>query len=338
LLSLIAMCGMLFATSASAQSPLSQTSIQYVVSPEVPGPGDTVKIEVQGVGTFIGDSTITWKIDGSTARSGIGERSLTFVAGALGSQTTVSVTVVSSEKGTFTKSFTFRPSRVTLLWEADTTAPTLYLGKMLYTAGSTFKVMAVPQVVVGGATVSSGRLSFQWKRNDKSIPDQSGTGRNVITLDGNQLFSEENIHVDLLLDGSEVAKGDVTIPASKPQIRFYELDPLRGTLYDAALISRAALAGKEVTLKAEPYFFARPKSSTNLSFTWTLNGDAITGPDTARGLLTLRQTGSGAGNASLSVALQNTDPTKFVQAAKAALLIAFGSGSDTTSAPSFLGL
>ncbi|MEK7068320.1 MAG: hypothetical protein AAB964_00715, partial [Patescibacteria group bacterium] len=58
------------------------------------------------------------------------------------------------------------------------------------------------------------------------------------------------------------------------------------------------------------------------------NGESVSGPDTTRGILTLRQAGAGAGEASLSVSLQNLDSSKLVQAAEAALGLVFGeSGS-----------
>ena len=105
----------------------------------------------------------------------------------------------------------------------------------------------------------------------------------------------------------------------------YNRDPLRGELLDRALQGQVRLAAKEVTLQAEPYFFANSsKKNGSLVWEWTLNGGEVVGPESAQGILTLRQTGTGAGSAAVSVALQNNDSDKFIQAAGAALQLTFG--------------
>jgi hypothetical protein len=296
-----------------------------------------VVIEVQGVGTFLGESQITWQVDGKTVLSGIGERRFSFTVGSLGSQTSVSVTINSATKGVITKSFIFKPSTVTLLWEADTTVPLLYAGKALYSGGSGLKVVAIPQVIAAGATVSANNLSFQWERNGTPMTSLSGKGRSTLTLNGNQLLPEERVGVTVLLNDTTVARGSVIILASKPLLRIYELDPLRGMLTDRALSGQVSLAGKEVSVKAEPYFFANLGSTGPLSYEWTLNNKQATGPDTSRGILTLRQTGEGTGSASLFVSLQNTNPSQYVQSASAALSLLFG-GSSGNSLSSFFGI
>ncbi|HWB33833.1 MAG TPA: hypothetical protein VG753_00715, partial [Candidatus Paceibacterota bacterium] len=40
--------------------------IRFVVTPEVPAPNQQVTIEAQGVGTFLGDASITWQENGKT--------------------------------------------------------------------------------------------------------------------------------------------------------------------------------------------------------------------------------------------------------------------------------
>ena len=96
----------------------------------------------------------------------------------------------------------------------------------------------------------------------------------------------------------------------------YSQDPLQGEILDQALSGTFNLGTQEVTLKAEPYYFANESvGNGSLSYDWTLNSQETTGPDTARGLLTLRQTSSGAGSAQIGVTLQNTDNDKLVQSA-----------------------
>ncbi len=90
----------------------------------------------------------------------------------------------------------------------------------------------------------------------------------------------------------------LTIPATDPEIGMYVKDPLRGVLYDQALPSSVSLAGQEVTLRAVPYYFANESiSNGSVSYVWALNGNTVTGPNSAQGELTLRQTQGGQGSA-----------------------------------------
>jgi hypothetical protein len=320
---------------AIASAQVGQDPVKFVIAPDHPGPGDTVVIEAQGVGGFLGDATITWRVNGNLVLSGVGEQKFSFTLGGLGSTNTVDVTISSPSRGVITKKFSFNPSNVYMLWEAKTSVPPFYLGKALFTGGSVFKVVAVPQVVVRGSTVSVGSLSFAWQRNGTPLPEQSGRGKNILNLTGNQLLLQETVAVDVSLNGEVVARGEVVIPVQKPQVLLYESDPLRGVLYDQALTNRASLAVKEVAFKAEPYFFDLGSlNSGSVSYEWRLNNKVTTGPETSKGYLTLRQSGNGEGSAALSVALQNLDSGKYVQTAKTALTILFGNTtSGSTQAP-----
>lgn len=306
--------------------------LRFVISPEIPEPGQRVTIEAQGVGSFLGDALITWQQDGTTVLSGTGARTFTFSAAGLGKVTHIHVTIQSSTNGTSERDFTFVPSVVHLLWEADTSVPPLYPGKALYSAGSTIKVTALPQVVANGATVSYNNLSFQWKVNGNPVVGQSGKGFSSMTFTGSQLRAAETVSVDVYLGATAAGSASITIPATDPQLLLYIQDPLRGVLYDQALPSTISLLNTEVTLKAQPYYFANESlQSGAASYAWTLGGAAVTGPDSARGLLTLRQAGDGGGEGRLGVELQNTDTTKLVQAARAALRILFNSNSGSAS-------
>ncbi len=303
--------------------------IQYVVNPEVPGPHESVTIEVQGVGSFLGSATLAWTQDGKTVKEGVGERRYTFVTGNLGEKTTIKVSTDSSQ-GFFTQTFSFTPSRINLLWEADTTVPPFYTGKALYSAGSLYKVVAFPTVYSGGARVLPQALSYQWTRNGDAVPEQSGLGRNTFSYAGDQLQAAEDVGVEVYYGNNRVGRAAISIPTSNPQVLFYQYDALRGTLYDAALPEALSLVGKEITVKAEPYFFSTTaRNQGAIPFVWTLNQQQTTGPDAAQGLLTLRQAGSGEGVATLGVSVQNSTPDQFVQTAQRSLQLVFGAQSST---------
>jgi hypothetical protein len=328
----VAFLSLLAGGVAHAQlSNVGSDPVQYTVSPETPGPQQKVTISVDGVGTFIGNSSISWTQNGKTALSGVGATQFTFTTGALGSKTIVSVRIVSGSNGTITHDFIFQPSLINLIWEADTTAPPLYRGKSLYTGGSNLKIVAFPTVIVNGKNIATNSLSFQWFHNTDAIPQQSGLGRSVFAYAGDELQQQENVAVDVYYGNSKVGHGEISIPASQPLLLLYDKDPLRGVLYDTAIPSAATLNASEITIQATPYFFANSSLKNGaLTYSWTLNGDDATGPNSAKGMLTLRQAGAGQGAASVGVTLQNTESDKYVQAANAALQLVFGQSSGST--------
>lgn len=313
------------APPASAQvSTAVPAPVQYIVSPQNPGPGQFVYVEVQGVGTFLGNSTITWSVNGKTFSSGVGQRTFSFTTGALGQTTQLDVSIQSSEYGLITHTFTFNPSYVNLTWEGETTVPPFYKGRALMSPGATARVAAFPVAYEGGRAVSPSQLSYQWKVNDQAVPEQSGLGRNSFVLSSNWLHTSETVSVDVVDGNTTLGSASMNVPATAPFIDLYPVDPLRGTLYDFALAGSIRMTAAEETLQAEPFYFS-PESFSNgkLAYAWQLNGNDTTGPNAAQGELTLRQTG-GAGSANVSVSLQNTDSTKLLQQASREVSLSFG--------------
>ena len=223
--------------------------LQFIAAPETPGPREQVMIEAQGIGNFLGNADIIWSVDGKAVKRGMGERTFIFTTGALGERTSVRVTIDSETQGFFSRTFTFTPSLVNLVWEADTTVPPLYRGKALYSAGSPLKVVAFPTVYSGSSRVAPSALSYQWERGGESVPEASGLGRYGFSFSGDQLKNAETVGVDVYYGNTKAARGEITISAAEPQVLFYERDPLRGILYEKALPAAISLAGT-VVLKA----------------------------------------------------------------------------------------
>ncbi|MDQ5955118.1 MAG: hypothetical protein QG621_121 [Patescibacteria group bacterium] len=318
------------ANPVRAQLSAVPDPVQYIVAPETPGPNQTVYIEAQGVGPFIGNATITWRVNGKVVQSGIGLTTFSFTTGGIGSATAIQVTIESTQ-GTYTQNFVFAPSVVRLVWEADTTTPLFYKGKSLYSAGSPLRVVAFPTIVSGKSLIPPNKLSFQWYRNDSLNTASSGLGKNVFVFNGDGLQTSEVVRVDVYLNGTKVGSGDVAIPATNPGVVLYKQDPLRGILLDVALPTNFNLNANEITLKAEPYYFTSSSLTKGaLLYSWTLNGSDTSGPDSKKGLLTLRQTGSGSGSAQVGISVQNTAIDTLTQAAQSLVGIVFGQSSGST--------
>lgn len=306
-----------------AQSISQPEPVQYIVAPENPGPHAPVNIEVQGVGTFLGDATITWNLNGKRILSGTGERIFSFTTEEVGKATTVNVVINSTAYGVISKTFSFNPSQIELVWEADTTIPPLYAGRALPSPGARVKIVAFPSVVVSGKKISPTSLSYQWSVNGSAKPQSSGTGRNVFLLESNQLHQSALIALDVYSNSIPMGRAEAVIPFVSPLLVLYERDPLQGILYNRALVDTFSLQKTETTVRAEPYFFATPRSSA-LNYSWLLNNSETTGPNAQSGELTLRQVGNAKGEAQLQVSLQNTGGNLLLQAAQTLLTLSFG--------------
>lgn len=306
--------------------------VQYTVIPEIPAPNATVNIGVAGVGNFVGNSPITWTLNGTVAKEGVGERTFSFTAGSLGVKTTVGVSIRSSEHGTITNTWVFTPSLVNLVWEARTTVPPLYGGKARYSLGSGIMVFAFPEVIQNGKRIPDSQLSFQWKVNGQPAVEKSGLGRSTLMFQGSQLRSAETASVEVFSNSAPVAYSEITIPAAEPQLILYAREALRGVLYNTALPNTHRMGGAETTVRAEPYYFSRTSlSSGSLVWSWTLNGNPTSGPNSGNGELTLRSQGDGGGSAVLGVSLQNSGATTFLQAAKNSVTLLFGAQQRSTT-------
>jgi len=319
--------GALLGVPALALAQAVPDPVQYAMAPETPGPGEQVLIEAGGVGSLLGNAQITWTNNGTIAAQGAGLTKYTFTTGALGSHTTIGVTIA-SDQGTFTHTFSFSPSLLNLVWEANTTVPPFFKGKALYSAGSSLKVVALPVVYSGTSRIAASALSYQWTLNGDPQQGASGLGHSSFSFVGSQLNNAEDVSVDAYYGATKVAHGEVVVPATNPQLVFYQRDPLRGLLLDLAFPNSVVLQGQELTVQAVPYYFSRSDSASGqLSYSWLLNGNDATGPDANQGILTLRQTGAGQGSAQITATLQDTNTNAFVQSANAALILLFGAQS-----------
>ena len=327
---------LLWGSAAYAQSV---DPVRYIIAPEAPGPREQVQLTLQGVGAFLGEATITWYNNGTVAQSGIGLTSYTFTTRGIGEQTIVRVRISSAVQGLIEKTFTFNPSTINLVWESDTSVPPLYKGKSLYSAGSPLTIVAFPSVTISGRRVSASSLSYQWRLNDEPLSENSGTGKYILHIEGNQFQPGQIIAVDAYFGSQKVGHSEITIPVTEPSIVLYPKDPLRGVLWDNAIPPQGISRGsKELAIQAQLYFFSRSAlASGAVELTWAINNTPVSGPDSAKGLLVLRQSADGQGEALLKVSAQNNIASQLLQSARTLLRITFGATSNSLLS-SFFGL
>jgi hypothetical protein len=309
-----------------AQETRGPDPLVVSVTPEAPSPGEETTITLTSSSLDLSRAQFTWKLNNVTKSSGPARRSFTFAMGSGSGTTAVSVTITPLGGATISRTFTFHPGSVNLVWEANTYTPPFYRGKALYTPGADVRIVAIPDIREGGSAVPASALTYRWSVDDEPFADRSGLGRDTFYLSGAQLLPDQTVAVDVLRqNGIRAAHAEVTIPKNTPMLRFYKRDPLRGALYSRAYSDTVQLADTETTLLAEPYFISGTvREPERVLYTWTLNDTEVQPQGKERAVLTLRQTAGQSGFAKLSLTLQNADLRRLLQQASQEITLVFG--------------
>lgn len=301
------------------------------ISPQNPGPNQTVTAKLNSNVTDLNRADITWSVNGETKGSGKGLKTFTFTAGNLGARTTLEVLMVSSEGYPWSQNITISPAKIDLLVEALSYTPPFYRGKAYFPYQGQARVVAVPSFVdENGKQIPPERLVFKWKEGERNLVDSSGVGRNILIYKGSIPIRAKGVSVEVTsLDQQYVAEKTINITPVEPKVILYENDPEYGALYNRALSDPLNLNKEQLAIVATPYFFNSTDSSGyNLKYEWNLNGTPVGNGGNS---LVLHNPGGGGGTASLSLQLSNT--VDYFQFASATLNITFG-----TAARSLFGL
>jgi hypothetical protein len=304
-------------TGINLQFALSH-ELNIEVSPTYPRPNSSVSINLTLYTADLNSAEITWLQDGKVALKGIGKTSYSFKTGPIGTETKLEIDIGLLSGTTFTKTLTFNPTSVDLVWEADSYVPPFYKGKALHPAQGVIKIVAVPEFVTQNKRTSSENLIYTWSNDVSTYQDQSGYGKNVFILNGSLLGRDENVKV-LVTDpvNNLTAQGFLTIKPVDPEIVFYENDPYYGHIFDSAITNPFSLNVGEVQILAIPYYFTRDNS---IKDEWRLNREIVPGlTDSMTAIFKKPQEGTGQS----LVSLQVTNPNRLLQSADASLIMNF---------------
>ncbi|MEK7569429.1 MAG: hypothetical protein AAB500_00860 [Patescibacteria group bacterium] len=287
---------------------LSPSAINVSVFPQSPAPGENVTITLSSYGANLDIVNIIWQVNGKTVLSGIGMKSYLLTAGAAGVEAKVVARVMLPE-GEIDKLISIRPGAVVLLWQAnDSYVPPFYKGKALPTEGSEIKIVAVPEIRAGGATLDPKTLNYVWKKNYENSSGDSGYGKNYLLHTSDYLDPGVNVSVVAgTVDGKYASGGSISVGAYEPEIAFYKVDPVLGTLWEHALPDPYRLASGE-TLLAAPYFIApadirRPE----LVFKWFINNSMLPVQIVRKNLIPLAPAAGASGTSRVRLEIENTD-------------------------------
>ena len=331
--SIFVVFSLVFIQSAQAQSAsdaslpsqfpdVIQEQIDVNQVPDVSQPYGPMTVSVDGYGTDLNAAQISWTLNGKKAQSGIGDKSLSFTMGGLGQTSTVSVTIVPINGLPITKKISITPEYVDILWQADSYTPPLYKGKALFAPQGNITFFALPEFVINGKSIDPKTLVYKWSEDTTVLGDQSGYGRNIITVQGSVIAHATDMQVDVsTLDGTVVGRQIITVNPADSQVLIYENNPLYGVLFNRAITSSFNLTREEAQFEAYPYYFsANTRSLADLSYNWLMNDETINVPPSQHSML-FRNTNNQSGQATISLLV--TSATKILQTATAGFSVTF---------------
>jgi hypothetical protein len=295
-----------FPTLLRAQTPrFDANDITLKSTPNNPGAFETVSLSVESFLFNVNSQKITWTVDNKVVRSGIGLTTFSTETKALGSTTTVQVSVeVGGE--TIRKSVVFRPAEIDVIWEsANGYTPPFYRGRALPTKESMIRVVALPSAKVGSVTLKPSDFTYTWKKAGGIVNAASGYSKNTYVFQGDVLNPITNLSLTIAGVGNNyTATKDLTVPVFPPRILLYERHPLLGIQYQRELGSSIILPVGEKTILAEPYFFSVLGPTSNyLNYKWKINDVAVATPSKPN-QLTLRGSGQ-VGESRVSLEIEN---------------------------------
>ncbi|MEK7125947.1 MAG: hypothetical protein AAB517_02655 [Patescibacteria group bacterium] len=283
------------AQSFGPMGDINGDAFSVSVNPQYPAPYSQATISLLSGSIDLANSTVSVSVAGKEIYKG-SSRPFSVHLGRAGSITSVNVSV-SSRGSTYTQNIPIQPQDVVLVAEPISSSPPLYPGKSLVPLEGSVRVVAMANLK--GATGEAPRpstYSYSWTVDGMQIANSSGIGKSTIIVASPLQYRVRDVSVAVMSsDGSLVGGAELSLTAMEPSVRIYESDPLLGIRYDRALSGSYSITGTEATLYVAP--FSMPTTGGAPFIQWFLNGDsAQTGNS-----ITLRPTGSGKGNASLSL-------------------------------------
>jgi hypothetical protein len=272
---------LLLATPAIAQQfDLSAFggTLAIALSPQYPQPGQAVHLTVSGGSLDLQNSAIVWRTDGKVVAQGTGVTSADMVAGALGSEANIDVSVDTPDGTIASAQAIVAPTELDVLVGSDSYAPPFYLGRTLPSAGTNLILQAVAHFKrADGSVIPDSSITYTWKRNDEVIASASGRGKAVAVISAPHLFTSDTITVDAVSsDQSRGGETSVLVPSEAPVLDLYEDHPLYGILFHRALSGSAFIPESEMTFAAVPYFAeGSSPSDRSLAYDWRVNSAKI---------------------------------------------------------------
>lgn len=296
----------------------SDFSIEMI--PEEPLPGQFVSAKLISYQFDIDRSQIEWILDGKTINKGLGKKTAEFVLPSLGKEAILTVNIITPNNASISKVKKFSGSDLDFLWQAETSVPAGYKGKALAEKKSFVKIVAMPSLYVNSTPVSRSNLIYEWTLDYKNMPNDSGANKNTFLL---KLDNVGDYVVGLKvssLDRKSSAQKFLHLSAggSLAETVLYNDDPMEGPFYEKALGYNFAMKGKNINIRAEPYYFNKQKGET--AYFWNMNGRPIKAGRKPNTISLV--SGEGSGSARINFKTEK-DTANYLQSAESEVQITF---------------
>ena len=310
---------------------LSQESISNEISsidlsffPIYPSPGDSVILNISSDLIDLDFSKIFWYIDGVLRKETV-SKSITVKTKTGGQKTTIRVVVETSDGVVKEVSTEISPVGVDFIVEPVSYTMPFYKGKPFLIGEGVVKIVAIPDIIVGGIRIPTKDLTFKWSKDDSVLGLNSGRGKNSVIINSTIPVRDINMSLQVLDDsGLVLAEKSKTIILNNPKVLFYENNPLYGILYNKAIGGSYSLGTREeLKITAKPFSFSFSKDTPGeANFLWYVN-DSYVAPVGKNNEITLRQTVTGQGG-EVFVSLDLNNINKINQYAGGGFNLEFG--------------
>lgn len=290
-------------------------SISLTLEPERPQAYEAVTLRASSLFTNLSSANVSWYVNDSLAASGEGLTTFRTVAGAPGTQTTISVRATSSLGGTLSGETKIAPSDAEIVWESTSLVPPFYKGRALAGSGSTIRAEAFVRLArEDGTLIPSKDILYTWSKNGSPLSSASGRGRSTFVTEAPLLSSADVISVrGASLDGTLEAEARTIIPATDTVLLLYPEHSLFGAFFNAAIGKTFTASNTEVLISAFPYFAeAIAPDDKRISYAWNVNGAPVAEDPAEPHKLILGSSGDGV-RAVVDLSLSHT--TNWLEAA-----------------------
>lgn len=320
LLATIFVPALVFAQTSGIQDVINN-GVNLTITPSTPGPNQNVNATLDSSSIDLDTATITWKVNGKTLQSGRGDKNFSLASGPVGSQTTLSANILDTTGNSLTKSISFSPAEVDLMFQGGGYVPPFYKGRTVWVHQGQVVLFAVPRILnTNGTMINPKTLIYKWSQNDTILGESSGAGKNTLTLTDSILSLPETIEVDILTDrNTTVATRSITLTPQDPGLLIYEDNPLYGILFNSEAGNQFTALKKEFSFVVLPLFFSTQiRDSKNLSYSWEAGGSI----SSTNSRVTYSVPDASSGSSRISISANNS--MLVTQSASRDFLVQFG--------------
>jgi hypothetical protein len=308
-----------------------RTAVTLTMDPQYPNPGDVVHITLTGEELVdLSHGVITWSVNGKDVPQHDGT-TLDVTAGALGTESVVSVRIKEPDGTLYSASTSIIPTHIDVLVDSDSYTPPFYRGRAQPSAGTQMRLQArVYFKRANESLVPTSSIIYTWSRNGEIIGSVSGLGRSTITIPSPTLYGVDTIMVRAVsIDNTFSGSASIRIASVEPVLNLYQNHPLFGILYHQAMGAQTAIPDSEMTFAAIPYFaHIQNPNDSHLRYTWHVNDIPVTGSATHANEITIN-TDKSRGSATIKLSVVHS--SNLFMSAVGTWRVAFKSSGQTSN-------